>query len=149
VPEIHLTAVAPSDFDALVAIRIEAMRESLTRVGRFDAVRARERFTASFLPKQTRYIESGGYQVGFVAVKPIEDGLLLDHLYILPSWQGRGIGAAVLRIVFAEADAQHLSIRVGALIHSASNRFYLRHGFEFVERTEYDNYYVRRARSAD
>ena len=37
-------AAEPSDFESLVALRIEAMRESLERIGRFDPVRARERF---------------------------------------------------------------------------------------------------------
>ncbi|RMN79860.1 hypothetical protein ALQ56_05513, partial [Pseudomonas syringae pv. papulans] len=43
-PDITLVTVQPEDFETLVAIRIEAMRESLERVGRFDPVRARERF---------------------------------------------------------------------------------------------------------
>jgi len=36
-----------------------------------------------------------------------------------------------------------MTLRVGALRESASNRFYTRHGFQFVESTEFDNYYVR------
>jgi hypothetical protein len=42
-----------------------------------------------------------------------------------------------------EADASALPLRVGALKESASNRFYIRHGFQFVESSEFDNYYVR------
>ena len=38
------------DFEALVSIRIDAMRESLERMGRFDPVRARERFREGFSP---------------------------------------------------------------------------------------------------
>ena len=54
-----------------------------------------------------------------------------------------GIGAAVLARVVAEADAQGLPVRVGALRGSDSNRFYLRHGFRLVEQGEFDNYYIR------
>ena len=68
---------------------------------------------------------------------------LLDHLYVRPSAQGSGIGAAVLIQVFQEADNAALPIKVGALKESASNRFYTRHGFQFVESSEFDNYYVR------
>ncbi|WLG85684.1 GNAT family N-acetyltransferase [Pseudomonas cucumis] len=140
---VTLVATQSSDFEALVAIRIEAMRESLERIGRFDPMRARERFRDGFSPEFTRYIEVCGEQVGFVVVKPLIDGLLLDHLYIKPRAQGRGIGSAVLRQVFMEADASALPLRVGALKESASNRFYIRHGFQFVESSEFDNYYVR------
>ena len=66
---IILVPVQQSDLDNLVAIRIEAMRESLERVGRFDPVRARERFLSGFEARCTRYIEVSGERVGFVVVK--------------------------------------------------------------------------------
>ncbi|MGE6384187.1 N-acetyltransferase family protein [Pseudomonas sp. NPDC078416] len=133
------------DFEALVAIRIEAMRESLERIGRFDPVRARERFREGFSPEFTRHVEVSGERVGFVVVKPRIDGLLLDHLYIKPGAQGSGTGSIVLRQIFMEADAAVQTLYVGALKESASNRFYIRHGFQFVEAGEFDNYYVRHA----
>ena len=86
-----------SDTDTLVAIRIAAMRESLERIGRFDPQRARERFLASFDPALCRFIEVDGIRSGFFLVRPQADHWLLDHLYILPEHQGKGIGAAVLR----------------------------------------------------
>ncbi|EPM61813.1 GNAT family acetyltransferase [Pseudomonas syringae pv. actinidiae ICMP 19071] len=142
-PDIILRTARPEDFEALVALRIEAMRESLERVGRFDPVRARERFRERFSAPDTRYIEVADNRVGFVVVKALADGLLLDHLYIKPDAQGQGVGSAVLRQVFAEADAAASTLRVGALKESDSNRFYLRHGFQLVESGEFDNYYVR------
>ncbi len=132
-----------SDVDRLVAIRVAAMRESLERVGRFDPKRARERFLASFDPALCRFIEADGVRVGFVLVRPQEDHLYLDHLYVEPEHQGKGIGAAVLREIFADADSQRIPIRVGALRGSESNRFYQRHGFEQTNETEWDIYYMR------
>ncbi len=35
------------------------------------------------------------------------------------------------------------SIKVSALKESAWNRFYTRYGFQFVQSSEFDNYYVR------
>ena len=134
-----------SDVQALVALRIEAMRESLERIGRFDPVRARERFLSTFEPQHTRHILCDGERVGFVVVKPQVQWLLLDHLYVRPGAQGRGIGTAVLADVFAQARQAGLPVRVGALRESASNRFYARHGFELVERGEFDNYYLAEA----
>ena len=148
---ITLTTASQSDFEELVAIRIDAMRESLERLGRFDPARARERFAAAFVPEQTRFIEVHGKRVGFVVTKPRPDHLLLDHLYIMPGQQGAGIGSQVLLRVFEEAQSLGLGVKVGALKQSDSNRFYQRHGFVLVEQGEFDNYYVRpvRAQSAD
>jgi GNAT superfamily N-acetyltransferase len=143
-PVITLEAVTPRDAESLAALRIEAMRESLERVGRFDPQRARARFLDSFDPQFTRGIVHGGERVGFLVLRPHLDMLLLDHLYVRPSHQNRGIGAAVLQVVFAEADACEKALRVGALRASAANRFYQAHGFEYSDEGEFDIYYVRR-----
>lgn len=119
------------------------MRESLERIGRFDAQRARERFLATFDPSRTRHVVVGGERVGLVVMRPDVDGLWLDHLYLLPSAQGRGVGSAVLANLLADADARGLRVRVAALRESAANRFYERHGFELVEQGEWDNHYLR------
>jgi GNAT superfamily N-acetyltransferase len=140
--KVSLTTVDESDAEALVQLRIEAMRESLERIGRFDPVRARARFLSGFSPEHTRHIEFEGRRAGFVVLRPQADCLLLDHLYIHPTSQGLGIGAAVLADVIEQATAQGLAIRVGALRESDSNRFYTRHGFQLVEQTEFDNHYV-------
>ena len=133
------------DVEALISIRIAAMRESLERIGRFDPQRARERFLSSFDPERTRHIVVDGQRIGFVVTTRQPGWLALDHLYIDPGWQGRGVGAGVLAEVFGEARALGLPVRVGALKQSDSNRFYQRHGFELVEESEFDLYYVRPA----
>lgn len=138
-----LLPVLADEFEELLALRIDAMRESLERIGRFDPERARERFRTGFAPEFTRHILLEGERVGFVTLKPIEEGLLLDHLYVHPRHQGRRIGSLVLALVFQEADAAGLSLRVGALRESESNHFYLRHGFVPEGEGEWDIYYVR------
>lgn len=85
-PSIILEFAQPTDAEDLVALRIEAMRESLERIGRFDPVRARARFLATFSPEHTRHILSDEQRVGFVVVRPSNDFILLDHLYIRPSY---------------------------------------------------------------
>jgi GNAT superfamily N-acetyltransferase len=147
-PEEHsvtLSAASAADVEALVALRISAMRPSLERIGRFDAQRARQRFMAGYTVAATRHIVVDGRRVGFVVLKTGAAQWLLDHLYLRPESQGRGIGAAVLVRLFAEADAVQAVIRVGALRDSDANRFYQRHGFVLVEEAEWDLYYVRPA----
>ena len=136
-----------ADAEALATIRVAAMRESLERIGRFDPQRARDRFLSGFDPALTRHVLLDGRRVGFVVVRAQDDGLLLDHLYVAPQAQGRGVGAAVMAGVLADADARGLPVRVGALRGSDANRFYARHGFELVEEGEWDNLYRRAART--
>jgi GNAT superfamily N-acetyltransferase len=147
-PDISFVQADEADFEELFTLRLEALREGLERLGRFDAERSRVRFRASFAPRFTRHVVVNGARIGFVAVKPHEEGLLLDHLYIRPAQQGFGIGAAVLGRVFADADAAGLALRVGALRDSAANRFYARHGFQKTAESAWDIYYLRPCREA-
>jgi GNAT superfamily N-acetyltransferase len=133
------------DAERLVALRIEAMRDSLERIGRFDPQRARERFLSGFEPERTWHVLHGDERIGFYVLKPRDGEWWLDHLYLRPAWQGKGIGAAVLARVFAEVDAIGASLSVGALRGSDANRFYARHGFAPVSTDEFDIYYRRAA----
>lgn len=139
----RLSPTRQEESEELVSVRIQAMRESLERIGRFDPERARQRFLARFVPEFTRHILLASERVGFVAVRPATDQLHLEHLYVRSEYQGRGAGSAVLGILFEEADSRALPLRVGALRGSDANRFYLRHGFIRVEEGEWDIYYVR------
>ncbi|WP_238923048.1 VOC family protein [Achromobacter ruhlandii] len=137
--------VTEADFDTLLAIRIEAMRDSLERLGRFDPERARARLRATFRPDHTWFIERDGARIGFYAVRPDGDGLRLDHLYVVPAAQGLGVGGQVLGRLLQDADRRGLSVSVGALRGSDSNRFYRRHGFAQVSESEWDIEYLRLA----
>lgn len=141
--DLQLIPVSSADAPALADLRVQAMRESLEAIGRFDPQRARERFLASFTPEDTQTLVTDGERIGFVVIRCRPDHILLDHLYILPAHQGRGFGAQVLQRIFAEADAAELPVRVGALKGSRSNDFYRHHGFVLVEAAEWDNHYVR------
>ncbi|MFD4837215.1 GNAT family N-acetyltransferase [Achromobacter sp. NPDC058515] len=137
--------VSEADFEALLALRIEAMRESLERLGRFDPARARSRLRATFRPEHTWSIEQDGERIGFYALRPDGDGLRLDHLYVRPAAQGQGLGGLVMRRILETADSRGLPVRVGALRDSDSNRFYRRHGFVQTDESEWDIDYLRPA----
>ena len=143
--QLTLAAASDDDFEALLSLRMAAMRESLQRLGRFDPQRARERLSRAFEPAHTRHILQAGERVGFVVVLPRMDHLVLDHLYIAPPAQGQGVGSWVMAQVLAEADQLGLPVRVTALKISDANRFYQRHGFELQHTSEWDLHYLRQA----
>ena len=134
------------DLEALVAIRIAAMRESLERVGRFDPVRARQRLVDSFRPEHTRLILVQGELAGCVALGPRPDGdLWLEHFYLAPEFQRHGLGGTVLARLLAETDVTGGAIRLSVLIESPANHFYQRFGFVEIHREAVDIHYLRLA----
>jgi GNAT superfamily N-acetyltransferase len=130
--------VFEADFEALLALRVRAMRPSLEALGRFDLARARERFAAGFAPACMQHLVLDGQRVGCVTLRPTDQALHLDHLYIEPTAQGQGLGAWVLAWVKQQGQAHGLSVQLSALVGSGANRFYQRHGFVETGRGEFD-----------
>ena len=131
------------DFETMLAMRLESMRESLERLGRYNPERSRERLGRSFYPELSEFILWEGERIGFYTFRPAADGFHLEHLYLLPPHQSHGIGSSVLSRLTKQADEAVMPIFLGALKESAANRFYQRHGFEKDTESEWDNYYVR------
>lgn len=140
---VTFSAVTAADFDELVVLRIAAMRDSLERVGRFDPERARERLRKSFHPGHSQFVVLDGQRIGFHTFRPAGGDFYLEHLYIHPNHQSRGIGSYVIRNLLARSDALRMPVHLGALRDSPSNRFYQRHGFVQTREEEWDIYYVR------
>lgn len=67
--------------------------------------------------------------VGLIAIRPG----WIDHLYVLPGQQGRGVGTALLEV--AKADARELELWTFQR-NTGARRFYERHGFVAVELTD-------------
>ena len=130
----------------MLAIRVEALRPSLERLGRFDPVRARERFAAGFAPEYMRHIALDGVRVGFITLRP-DDGALqsaqasvlkLEHLYLKTDAQGARAGTWALNWAKVQAVAAQRDITLSALQQSGANRFYVRHGFVLVGQSDFD-----------
>ncbi len=132
--------VQDEDFESMADLRAEALRESLDRLGRFDAVRVRERLRSAFVPACMRHIVRGGERIGYLTLIPHATLPLarLHHLYIRPGHQGYGAGAWALDWAKEQSRVKARDITLGALRGSDANRFYLRHGFRLVEEQEFD-----------
>ena len=80
-------------------------------------------------------VEAGDSVVGFAACRAYGRELHLHELSVAVSWQGKGIGAALLEAVAIDArNAGMRAVTLETFIDVAWNApFYARHGFELVE----------------
>jgi len=140
---IQYATASANDFDVLAELRIEAMRESLEELGRFNRERSIERFRASFVPTETEIIRVNDNLIGFYSVAIKNDHLHLSHLYLSPKHQDLGIGSLVINKVIELSNQTTLPIRLGALNESRSNQFYQKHGFVVTAEDQWDTYYER------
>ncbi|MEV4131979.1 GNAT family N-acetyltransferase [Dactylosporangium sp. NPDC049742] len=133
------------DATTIAELRAVVLRPDLTRLGRYDPVRVRERLLGSFTPRHTTVIEVAGAVAGCVALRPAAGELWLEHFYLRSDLHGHGIGSAVLRTQLDRADAAGLPVRLNVLQGSAARRLYERHGFTVTASDPIDVYMLRPA----
>ena len=134
------------DFEPLLALRVEVMREHLERVFRYDPERARRHFREAFDEPGMRLIVVGGERAGCVGFRIGRDEIKLDSFYLERRLHNSGLGTSILKVLLAEADALRLPVRLEVLNGSQADRFYLRHGFLKLAEDEIEGEYERPVR---
>ena len=134
-----LRQATSDDFHRLLRIRNQVLREYIEYVRGWDEGLEERRFRRNFDPATTRVITADNRVIGFLGVRPEGDVLYIAQAYIVPEYQGRGIGTAMIREVLAKGHPVELwvmKLNTGAL------RLYKRLGFR-VKREEKDDYRMR------
>jgi ribosomal protein S18 acetylase RimI-like enzyme len=132
-----------ADIEQVAELRATVLRTDLERLGRFDEHRVRQRLRDSFSLPHTSIIEISDELAGSITLRPAEDGYWLEHFYLAPAYQGRGLGSSVLRTILRRIDASRANVRLNVLAGSAAQRLYERHGFTVEHQDPVDVYLVR------
>jgi ribosomal protein S18 acetylase RimI-like enzyme len=83
-----------------------------------------------FSPHNTRLILVSGATAGWISVVDHADCTKIDELYLLPEFQSRGIGTAVLREVIEHARRRAVPLRLRVFnINDGAKRLYEKLGF--------------------
>ncbi|MGO4732407.1 GNAT family N-acetyltransferase [Paenibacillus sp. 2KB_22] len=136
--QIIMRQAVQADQEQLADLRALVLYDDLTRLGRYDDVKVRERFRNTFDPVHTRIIEVKGSMVGCVALKPKAEVYLLEHFYIHPDYQGQRIGTQVLNMLLEQDEVQGKQVVLNVLQGSPARRLYERFGFILDSEDEID-----------
>lgn len=126
------------DVERLADLRALVLYDDLTRLGRYDEVKVRERFRNTFDPIYTWIIKLEGSPVGCVSLKPMAEGALLEHFYIHPDAQGRKLGTEVLQKLLGKDEVRGKRVMLNVLQGSRARRLYERFGFVVDREDEVD-----------
>ncbi|WP_217210580.1 GNAT family N-acetyltransferase [Streptomyces sp. AC550_RSS872] len=141
----RLRAATGADVELIAEVRAVVLRADLERLGRYDGHRVRQRLRDGFDAAHTWVIEVDGTFAGCVALRPDGDSRWLEHFYLAPHLQGRGIGSAVLGELLERCDRGDVLVRLNVLQGSAARRLYERHGFTVESEDPVDVFMVRGA----
>ncbi|MBA8815850.1 GNAT superfamily N-acetyltransferase [Microbacterium halimionae] len=132
----ELRSAKATDVDWLVELRAQVLHDDMERLGRYDPSRVRQRMRDGFRPESMRIIVFEGEDVGSISVREEPDTRWIEHFYIAPVVQNRGIGTKVLTLILAESNPR--SHRLNVLQGSPARRLYERHGFTVDSEDEVD-----------
>lgn len=142
-PNLRFAPATGDDYERLVDIRLITMRPSLEALGRFDPVRARKRFAGEFQPECTTLVFDEDKLIGCYAIIPKQDQLYLGHFYLLPDYQGQGIGKILLERAIDVADKAQKDIVLIVLNQSPAQAFYAKFGFTVANSDEVETIMMR------
>ena len=105
----------------------------------WDGSAQRQRQQEEFAASTYQVIEVAGHSVGTCIIRRQPDCFYLSGLYLLPEYQGQGIGSLVLESLLSEGQAHGLPIRLRVLkVNPKAQRLYERHGFTVTDETDID-----------
>jgi ribosomal protein S18 acetylase RimI-like enzyme len=147
-PIVRLRAAETADFDFARRIHHAGMRWLGERLhGGWDDAVQDNRFKGKFVLVEVRVIVADGNDAGYLQVAVVADALDLKELHIDASFQNRGIGAEVLRLLLAEAHGLGKAMTVNVVEFNPARAFYERAGFRVVRR-ETHKLYMRHSAAA-
>jgi ribosomal protein S18 acetylase RimI-like enzyme len=119
------------------------MRQYVEQTWGWDEDWQRAYFHMRFDPAENQVVVLDSQDIGVISVEWREDVVHLGTLYILPEYQGQGIGTQVLNDLLAAAFREGLPVTLRVLQVNPAKRLYERLGFVVVE--EDDVRYVMKA----
>ena len=141
---ITLRPALDADREFCFLVTESAMRSYVEQAfGQWDEKQQRDRHAHEFAIRRPDIISLNGVDVGIWLVLREVTCLVLSKIYLLPEFQGRGIGSALLDRLIAESEEARLPIHLRLLKVNPALSLYERKGFK-VARLEDPYIYMER-----
>jgi len=128
----------PDDYDFLYALRRAAVKASVSRTWGWNEAWQQNYFQERFDPSETKVLQWQGQDVGAISVSETEDDLYLALIAILPKFQGRGWGTAVIQDLIHQAQKSGKTFTLHVLkTNPEARKLYERLGLQIVAKEEY------------
>lgn len=131
--ELSFRKAHTSDSEFVFTVKKAAFREYVEQVWGWDDVYQKELHNRRFDSQDLRIIQFHGTDVGFLSTSSTPDTLKVNQLFILPEYQGKGIGSACMMRIVDNARLEGKSVALQALqVNTRGTAFYQRLGFLIV-----------------
>lgn len=136
--EFQLRPVRPDDFQFVSALYRDLMKPLTEELlGRWNEAGQKNVVELALTQPGTFIITKDGLRIGWGQVVESPDAIYLGQLYVTPSSQNRGIGAAILRELTDKARREGKPVTLDVMKNNRSRALYERLGFRVIGQSEY------------
>ena len=134
---LKLREASKNDSHFAYGVKRAAFKEYAEKVWGWDEDYQWQLHKQRFDPQEFRVIVLNGKDIGIMAVLYKPDCLKLNQLYLMPDYQGKGIGRECMLLLIEEARGLGLPIRLRVLkVNPRAQTFYQRLGFGCIGETD-------------
>ncbi|HSU50466.1 MAG TPA: GNAT family N-acetyltransferase [Segetibacter sp.] len=133
----YLFPASDSDFDFVYELKKVAYKEYIEQTWGWDDEFQLKFHKENFSSRNTHIIKAGDQQIGSVDIKESEANIFISGLYILPSFQSKGIGSSIIKNLIEEAVLKKKRLELEVLrVNTKALKLYERLGFTKAEGDE-------------
>lgn len=133
VEELSFHKAHTSDSEFVFAVKKAAFGEYVEQVWGWDDSYQKELHNRRFAAQDVCIIQFRGTDVGFLATSHTSNTLKVNQLFILPEYQGRGIGSACMTRIIDNANLEQKSVMLQVLkVNTRGIASYQRLGFTII-----------------
>ena len=132
--ELSLRKADASDSEFVFTVKKAAFRAYVEQVWGWDNSYQRGQHNRRFAAQDISIIQFREVDVGFLAISHTPDRFKVNQLYILPEYQGRGIGSACMTRIIDDANLAQKPVVLQVLkVNTHGIAFYQRLGFTIID----------------
>ena len=124
-----------TDYDFLYRLKVTCLKEYVAAIWGWDDDFQRSHFAAHFDPAASHIVVVCGRDAGQLSVIDRPEERYLSGIYLLPAYQGQGLGSQIIGDVLASARNEDRPVSLQVLVGNPARRLYERLGFKVVGRT--------------
>lgn len=132
----HLRKVDISDFGFIFRVYRSTMKPYIEKIWKWDDTAQRQRYEDLFSVDGYQIIQSGDKDIGVLSITHMDEYDFLARIEILPDYQNRGIGTAIIQSLIQEAKDTTRPIMLRVFKINPAHRLYKRLGFQVIRQDE-------------
>ena len=140
--EYHLRKALPADSAFCYDVKKIVLYDYVKKIWGWDEQVQIRFHNENFHPGLIHIVAVSGEDIGTVEIVESEQSIFISSLYILPGWQGKGIGSNIVGTLMNLAKQQGKRIALEVLkLNTRAQQLYTRLGFEITEGDQ-DKYFM-------